>query len=113
MTASPLRGTAAISDGSSLTTIPPAANASAAELITVASPEAAAAALQPHAAICFALTNTRSLPVGPATTVAREFAGATFAQLAHLRADADVISRGDSMLRGYVWAELNAIRESV
>jgi uncharacterized protein YgbK (DUF1537 family) len=58
---------------------------------------------------CFILTNTRSLPEFAAVELNTRVAGSLFRLGARLGAPIDVISRGDSTLRGHVVAEIRAI----
>ena len=78
-------------------------------VVTVFDEAEYAAGLQAAGSTCFILTNTRSLAESSAVEVNSRVAGSLFRLGARLGAPIDVISRGDSTLRGHIVAEVNAI----
>jgi uncharacterized protein YgbK (DUF1537 family) len=78
-------------------------------VVTVFDDAEYAAGLDAAGSTCFILTNTRSLPEFSAVELNTRVAGSLFRLGARLGAPIDVISRGDSTLRGHVVAEVRAI----
>jgi uncharacterized protein YgbK (DUF1537 family) len=78
-------------------------------VVTVLDDAEYAAALAAAASTCFILTNTRSLPEAAAAELSTRVAGSLFRLGARLGAPIEIISRGDSTLRGHVIAEVRAI----
>jgi uncharacterized protein YgbK (DUF1537 family) len=78
-------------------------------VVTVFDEAEYAAGLHAAGSTCFILTNTRSLPESSAVELNSRVAGSLFQLGARLGAPIEVISRGDSTLRGHIVAEVNAI----
>jgi uncharacterized protein YgbK (DUF1537 family) len=78
-------------------------------VVTVLDETEYAAALGVAGSTCFILTNTRSLPESVAVELTSRVADDLFRLGARLGVPIDVVSRGDSTLRGHVVAEVNAI----
>src|SRR5215204_1255491 len=75
------------------------------EVVTVTDGDEIAAALAEPSSTCFILTNTRSLPEADAV----ELTGRLGRSLLRLGAPVDIVSRGDSTLRGHLIAEVCAL----
>ncbi|MGZ4664870.1 MAG: four-carbon acid sugar kinase family protein [Frankiaceae bacterium] len=85
-------------------------------VVTVANTDALAAALAEPGSTCFILTNSRSMPEVAAVAANRSAAQALFRLGRQLVAPVEVVSRGDSTLRGHIPAEpaaLDAVRAEV
>jgi uncharacterized protein YgbK (DUF1537 family) len=78
-------------------------------VVTVLDDAEYAAALASPGSTCFILTNSRSLPESSAVELNTGVAGSLFRLGARLGAPIEIISRGDSTLRGHVVAEVRAI----
>jgi uncharacterized protein YgbK (DUF1537 family) len=78
-------------------------------VVTVFEPDEVAAGLSPAGSTCFILTNTRSLPEADAVELNTRIGRMLFDLAARLDAPIDVVSRGDSTLRGHVIAEVRAL----
>jgi uncharacterized protein YgbK (DUF1537 family) len=78
-------------------------------VVTVFDDAEYAAGLEAAGSTCFILTNTRSLPESLTVELNTGVAGSLFQLGARLGAPIDVISRGDSTLRGHVVAEISAV----
>jgi len=78
-------------------------------VVTVADPDAIAAALDGPGATCFVLTNTRSMGESDAVAVNTRVGRALFELSRRLDAPVEVVSRSDSTLRGHVIAEVTAL----
>jgi uncharacterized protein YgbK (DUF1537 family) len=78
-------------------------------VVTVFEPEEIAAGLSPAGSTCFILTNTRSLPEAEAVELNTRIGRMLFELAARLDVPIDVVSRGDSTLRGHVIAEVGAL----
>jgi uncharacterized protein YgbK (DUF1537 family) len=79
------------------------------QVVTVFEPEELAAGLSEAGATCFILTNTRSLPEADAVALNIRIGRMLSELAARLDAPIDVVSRGDSTLRGHVIAEVRAL----
>lgn len=79
------------------------------EIVTVFERAEYAAALAEPGSVCFVLTNTRGMPEADAVALNERVAADVFALVRELSAPIDVVSRGDSTLRGHVMAETAAI----
>ena len=75
------------------------------QVVTVTDGGEIAAALAEPSSTCFILTNTRSLPEADAV----ELTGRLGRSLLRLGAPVDIVSRGDSTLRGHLIAEVRAL----
>jgi uncharacterized protein YgbK (DUF1537 family) len=85
-------------------------------VVTGFDPDEVAAGLGEPGSTCFILTNTRSLPEGDAVALNTRIGRMLVELGARLDAPVDVVSRGDSTLRGHVIAEvaaLNAVRREM
>jgi uncharacterized protein YgbK (DUF1537 family) len=80
------------------------------EVVTVLAEDAYAAALAGPAGTCFVLTNTRSLGEAAAAELNISAARGLFAAARQRGAPIQLISRGDSTLRGHVLAEVAALQ---
>jgi uncharacterized protein YgbK (DUF1537 family) len=78
-------------------------------VVTVFDDAEYAAALAEPGSTCFVLTNTRSLPEDAAVDLSTSVATDLFTLGQTLGAPVEVVSRGDSTLRGHVFAEITAI----
>jgi len=78
-------------------------------VVTVFEEAEYAAGLATAGATCFILTNTRSLSESSAVGLNQSVAGSLFQLGARLGAPIEIISRGDSTLRGHIVAEIHAI----
>src|SRR5690242_1928187 len=79
------------------------------DVVTVFDDAEYAAALDAAGSTCFVLTNTRSLPEPLAVELNSRVAADLLRLGARLGVPMDVVSRGDSTLRGHVVAEVAAI----
>jgi uncharacterized protein YgbK (DUF1537 family) len=79
------------------------------DVVTVLEPDEVAAGLAAAGSTCFILTNTRSLPEADAVELNTRVGRMLFELAARLDAPIDVVSRGDSTLRGHVIAEVRAL----
>ncbi len=79
------------------------------EVVTAFETEESEAALSANGSSCFVLTNTRGLPEAEAVELTSRIADQLFALAAKNGRPLDIVSRGDSTLRGHVLAELLAI----
>src|SRR5918912_589545 len=78
-------------------------------IVTVLDETEYAAALGAAGSTCFILTNTRSLPQSSAVELTSRVADDLFRLGARLSVPIEVVSRGDSTLRGHDLAEVDAI----
>jgi uncharacterized protein YgbK (DUF1537 family) len=78
-------------------------------VVTVFEPDEIAAGLSSAGSTCFILTNTRSLSEADAVELNIRIGRMLFELAARLGAPIDVVSRGDSTLRGHVIAEVRAL----
>jgi len=78
-------------------------------VVTVFEDAEYAAGLAEPGSTCFVLTNTRSLPEDAAIALNSTVAGSLFALGKTLDAPIEVVSRGDSTLRGHILTEIEAI----
>ena len=78
-------------------------------IVTVPDADTYAAALADPGSTCFILTNSRSLPEAAAAEANSSAGRALFELGRRLGAPVDVVSRGDSTLRGHVAAEVRAL----
>jgi len=78
-------------------------------VVTVLEEEEYAAGLTDPGSTCFILTNTRSLPEPAAVASNLDIGRAVYELAQRLSAPIDVVSRGDSTLRGHVLAEVDAL----
>src|SRR5664279_644194 len=78
-------------------------------VVTVFEDAEYAAGLAEPGSTCFVLTNTRSLPEDAAVALNSTVAGSLFALGKTLDAPIEVVSRGDSTLRGHILSEIAAI----
>ena len=78
-------------------------------VVTVFEDAEYAAGLTEPGSTCFILTNTRSLPEDAAIELNTGVAGGLFRLGENLGAHMEVVSRGDSTLRGHIIAEIRAI----
>jgi uncharacterized protein YgbK (DUF1537 family) len=79
------------------------------QVVTVFEPDELAAGLSEAGSTCFILTNTRSLPEADAVALNSRIGRMLSELAARLDAPIDVVSRGDSTLRGHVIAEVRAL----
>jgi uncharacterized protein YgbK (DUF1537 family) len=79
------------------------------DVVTVFEPDELAAGLAAAGSTCFLLTNTRSLPEADAAELNTRVGRTLFELAARLDAPVEVVSRGDSTLRGHVIAEVGAL----
>jgi uncharacterized protein YgbK (DUF1537 family) len=79
------------------------------DVVTVFEPDELAAGLSEAGSTCFILTNTRSLPEADAVELNTGIGRMLFDLAARLDAPIDLVSRGDSTLRGHVIAEVRAL----
>jgi uncharacterized protein YgbK (DUF1537 family) len=78
-------------------------------VVTVLEPTEFAAGLSAPGSTCFILTNTRSLPEAQAVQLNTDLGRALLELGAELNAPIELVSRGDSTLRGHVIAEVHAL----
>jgi len=78
-------------------------------VVTVFEDDEYAAGLAEPGSTCFILTNTRSLPEDAAVELTSRVATSLFTLGQRLDAPVEVVYRGDSTLRGHLYAEINAI----
>ena len=78
-------------------------------VVTVCAADEYAAGLAAPGSTCFILTNTRSLPESAAIEVNTDVSGSLFELGRSLGGPMEVVSRGDSTLRGHIIAEIRAI----
>jgi uncharacterized protein YgbK (DUF1537 family) len=78
-------------------------------VVTGVDPDPIAAALDAPGAMCFILTNTRSMGEPDAVAVTTRVGRMVFELSRRLDAPIDVVSRSDSTLRGHVIAEVTAL----
>jgi len=83
-----------------------------AQVVTVFEPAEYAAGLETAGSTCFILTNSRSLPEGPAAELSRRVAQDLYRLGDTWGTAPEIVSRSDSTLRGHVLAEVAAIREA-
>jgi uncharacterized protein YgbK (DUF1537 family) len=79
------------------------------EVVTVFEPDELAAGLAEVGSTCFIMTNTRSLSEVDAVGLNTRIGRTLFELAARLEAPVDVVSRGDSTLRGHVIAEVRGL----
>jgi uncharacterized protein YgbK (DUF1537 family) len=78
-------------------------------VVTVLEEEQYSAGLEESGAICFIWTNTRSLHEAGAVELNTRVARSLFELADRLGVPVDLVSRGDSTLRGHVFAEVQAV----
>lgn len=82
------------------------------QVVTTFDPESYEAAFETDSPACFILTNSRGLPEPAAVELNSRIAADLFALADRLGRPLDLVSRGDSTLRGHVLAELRALDDA-